>query len=170
MKRISHYSIDVPGQLLKVSVYDMYVSSQYNVYINITDKQINEGCSIKFPSARTILAVCIKIFKYFKLSTSITLKYYVMQRISHYSIDAPGQLLKVSVAHWAPTVMLAPQKAKKKSSVRDSSNSTINITDKQINEGCSIKFPFARTVLAVCIKIFKYFNRKQFVLHCICFK
>jgi hypothetical protein len=31
------------------------------------------------------------------------LKYCVIKRISHYSIDAPGQLLKVSVAYWAPT-------------------------------------------------------------------
>jgi hypothetical protein len=30
------------------------------------------------------------------LSTSIKLKYCVIKRISHYSIDAPGQLLKVS--------------------------------------------------------------------------
>jgi hypothetical protein len=35
------------------------------------------------------------------LSTSIKLKYCVIKRISHYSIDAPGQLLKVSVAYWA---------------------------------------------------------------------
>jgi hypothetical protein len=33
------------------------------------------------------------------LSTSIKLKYCVIKRISHYSIDAPGQLLKVSVAY-----------------------------------------------------------------------
>jgi hydroxymethylpyrimidine pyrophosphatase-like HAD family hydrolase len=39
--------------------YDIYVSSQYNGYINITDKQINKGCSIEFLSARTILTVCI---------------------------------------------------------------------------------------------------------------
>jgi hypothetical protein len=48
------------------------------------------------------------------LSTSIKLKYCVIKRISHYSIDAPGQLLKVSVAYWAPTVMSVPQKAIKK--------------------------------------------------------
>jgi hypothetical protein len=38
-------------------------------------------------------------------STSIQLKCCVIKRISHYSIDAPGQRLKVSVAYWAPTVM-----------------------------------------------------------------
>jgi hypothetical protein len=48
------------------------------------------------------------------LSTSIKLKYCVIKRISHYSINAPGQLLKVSVAYWAPTVMSVPQKALKK--------------------------------------------------------
>jgi hypothetical protein len=37
------------------------------------------------------------------LSTSIKLKYCVIKRISHYSIDAPGQLLKVNVAYWAQT-------------------------------------------------------------------
>ena len=58
------------------------------------------------------------------LSTSIKLKYRVIKRISHYSIDAPGQLLKVSVAYLAPTVMSVPQKALKKSSVRDSSKLT----------------------------------------------
>jgi hypothetical protein len=45
---------------------------------------------------------------------SLKLKYCVIKRISHYSIDAPGQLLKVSVAYWAPTVMSVPQKALKK--------------------------------------------------------
>jgi hypothetical protein len=37
--------------------------------------------------------------------------------VSHYSIDAPGQLLQVSVAYWAPIVMSVPQKVLKKSSV-----------------------------------------------------
>ena len=45
------------------------------------------------------------------LSTSIKLKYFVIKRISHYSIDAPGKLLKVSVAYWAPIVVSVPQKA-----------------------------------------------------------
>ena len=45
------------------------------------------------------------------LSTSIKSKYCLIKKISHYSIDAPGQLLKVSVAYWAPTVMSVPQKA-----------------------------------------------------------
>jgi hypothetical protein len=36
------------------------MSSQYNVYINITDKEINKGCSIEFLSARTILAFVYK--------------------------------------------------------------------------------------------------------------
>jgi hypothetical protein len=46
--------------------------------------------------------------------SSIKLKYCVIKRISHYSIDAPGQLLKVSVVYWAPIVMSVPQKALKK--------------------------------------------------------
>jgi hypothetical protein len=58
------------------------------------------------------------------LSTSIKLKYCLIKRIPHYSIDAPGQLLKVSVAYWASIVMSVPQKALKKSSVHDSSNLT----------------------------------------------
>ena len=58
------------------------------------------------------------------LSTSIKSIYCVIKRISHYSIDAPGQLLKVSVAYLAPIVMSVPQKALQKSSVRDSSNLT----------------------------------------------
>jgi hypothetical protein len=45
------------------------------------------------------------------LSTSIKLKYCIIKRISHYSINAPGQRLKVSVAYGAPTVMPVPQKA-----------------------------------------------------------
>jgi hypothetical protein len=40
------------------------------------------------------------------LSTSIKSKYCLIKKISHYSIDAPGQLLKVSVAYWAPTFQL----------------------------------------------------------------
>jgi hypothetical protein len=48
----------------------------------------------------------------------IKLIYCVIKRISHYSIDAPGQLLIVSVAYLAPIVMSVPQKALKKSSVR----------------------------------------------------
>jgi hypothetical protein len=47
------------------------------------------------------------------LSTSIKLKYCPIKRIAHYSIDASGQLLKVSVAYWAPTMMSVPQKALK---------------------------------------------------------
>jgi hypothetical protein len=45
------------------------------------------------------------------LSMSIKLKYCVIKRISHYSIDAHGQRPNVSVAYWAPTVMPVPQKA-----------------------------------------------------------
>ena len=46
------------------------------------------------------------------LSTNIKLKYCVIKGISHYSIDAPGQLLKMSVAYCAPTVKSVSQKAK----------------------------------------------------------
>jgi hypothetical protein len=55
--------------------------------------------------------VSTKLFPQSVLSTSIKLEYCVIKRISHYSIDVPGQRLKVSVAYWAPTVMPVPQKA-----------------------------------------------------------
>jgi hypothetical protein len=94
------------------------VSSQYNVYINITNKQINKGCSTPLYILFTTLH-SLKIMESLdnrftsqvdfnstewltSLSTSIKLKFCVIKRISHYSIDAPGQLLKVSVAYWAP--------------------------------------------------------------------
>jgi hypothetical protein len=41
----------------------------------------------------------------------------LMQRSLQDSIDAPGQLLKVSVAYWAPIVKSVPQKALKKNQV-----------------------------------------------------
>jgi hypothetical protein len=56
------------------------------------------------------------------LSTSIKFKYCIIKRISHYSIDAPGQRREVNVAYWAQAVMPVPRKTLKKSSVRDSRN------------------------------------------------
>jgi hypothetical protein len=62
---------------------------------------------------RNLNIISMKLFPQWltSLSTSITLKYCVIKRISHYSIDAPGQRFKVSVAYWSPTVMSVPQKA-----------------------------------------------------------
>ena len=75
---------------------------------------------------RNLNIVFMKLFPRWltSLSTSIKLKWCVIKKISHYSIDAPGQRLKVSVAYWAPAVMPVPQKALKKSSVSDCSNLT----------------------------------------------
>jgi hypothetical protein len=76
--------------------------AQYNVYINVIDMQINKGCSIKFLSAQTILAVSI----YKENATFVTdfnttkvryldvivaprlMPYCIIKRISLYSIDA----------------------------------------------------------------------------------
>jgi hypothetical protein len=63
---------------------------------------------------RSLQVAIRQMFVLCSLKIELTFKYCVIKRISHYSIDAPGQLLKVSVAYWAPIVMWVPQKALKK--------------------------------------------------------
>jgi hypothetical protein len=71
----------------------------YNVYVNII-------------LWRNLNIVSTKLFPHLtSSSTSIKFKYCIIKRISHYSIDAPGQRRQVNVAHWAPVVMSVPQKA-----------------------------------------------------------
>jgi hypothetical protein len=114
IKRISHYSIDAPVQLLKVSVAYWARKLTKTVVLN----SFPHGRFWQFVYKENVrctrlmqhsLQVVISTEWLTSLSTSIQLQYCVIKRISHYSIDAPGHRLKVSVAYWTPTVMLVPQ-------------------------------------------------------------
>ena len=48
------HSVEITSWIRYLSFFTVYV------YINITDKQINKGCSIEFLSVRAILAVCMQ--------------------------------------------------------------------------------------------------------------
>jgi hypothetical protein len=109
------------------NLYERYINRVHLTFTLHTNCQ-NRPCGKEFNTTAFVnLLICkhytVKKLKYrihevistewlTSLSTSIKSKYCLIKKISHYSIDAPGQLLKVIVAYWAPTVMSVPQKAR----------------------------------------------------------